>query len=422
MAGVIREGAVRENSGLIHIHPHTAHADIGHLPLQQPRPPVARIRRGEIREGAQAGPHIALQQGTVMPAAEHIALKPAAPHKIIRVNLDARVSNRHHLETVIPQALHHAGGVGEMLPAPGERLVILHVVDIQVNRIAGNLVLAHLAGQAHHIGFRVVAPFALVVAQRPERGQGRQPGEPRVTRHRVQRIGTGNEVVIHVSAISAEQQAVLALAPEIEVRAHGVIKENAVLGALVQAQEEGDALVERVALRGELVVICPPHLQTAAAQIQRAGLIPQPEEMRLGRHMLQHPHQVISRVLGAAVPHALRIRAEQAPRRALIELQPAIQPADAYLQPSRAHGHITRRLFFLQLRRLRGILRCHAITGHILKNRLGHIATPHQPLLQKTKPEPGIRQLNLERVRIHPLETAHIGIEARRHAGAAISD
>ena len=184
------------------------------------------------------------------------------------------------------------------------------MADVQVDGIAGDAAGAQLGGQLVHDFLGAVAPLALVVAEGPEGRQRRQARQAGVELHRAQGRLAADEVVIHHPAVRAEEQSVPALLAEVEVGAHGVIEKDAVLRPLVQAEEEGDTLVEGVAVGVEVVVVRAPHLEAAAAQVQVAGFVTQGVEMSMRGHVLEHPDQLIPRAFLQAVPHALGIGAE----------------------------------------------------------------------------------------------------------------
>ena len=67
------------------------------------------------------------------------------------------------------QVAHQPAGIGEADRTPGEHAIAAHVVNVEVNHVAGDAAGAELLGQVAHDGVGVVAPATLVVAQRPAR-------------------------------------------------------------------------------------------------------------------------------------------------------------------------------------------------------------------------------------------------------------
>lgn len=70
--------------------------------------------------------------------------------------------------------------------------------------------------------------------------------------------------------------------------------------------------------------------------------------MRLLRHVLEYPDQIIPRFIGAAVAHSLCIGAEQGAALPVVEFKPPINAAYAYFLPLALQRHIPRRIFLLQ--------------------------------------------------------------------------
>ena len=77
------------------------------------------------------------------------------------------------LKPSLPQVRKQPLGVGEAFLIPGENLIPLHIVDIQMDGIAGNPQLAQHIPDILHFFLRLIAPARLMVAQSPKLRKGR---------------------------------------------------------------------------------------------------------------------------------------------------------------------------------------------------------------------------------------------------------
>ena len=76
-----------------------------------------------------------------------------------------------HVQTV--QRRHQARGIAEALRVPGEIAQVVRVIDVEVDRVDGNVVVTKIARDLDHLVGGLVAPPRLVVTQGPQRRQRR---------------------------------------------------------------------------------------------------------------------------------------------------------------------------------------------------------------------------------------------------------
>src|SRR5689334_20211588 len=82
----------------------------------------------------------------------------------------------------------------------------------------------------------IIAPAALLIAERPTRRQRRAPGQLGVARQHVAKRGPAEKIIIHLAAVGAEARVLLRALSEIEVAAVAVVEEQAVNAAVPPAQ------------------------------------------------------------------------------------------------------------------------------------------------------------------------------------------
>ena len=88
--------------------------------------------------------------------------------------------------------------IGEGSRAPGEDPVVVHVVDVQVDHVEGEIVGAIAIDELFDGGVRVVAPAALLMAERPARRQRHVAGQVGIARDHLLHRGAPEEVVVEL--------------------------------------------------------------------------------------------------------------------------------------------------------------------------------------------------------------------------------
>src|SRR5207247_1961199 len=125
-----------------------------------------------------------------------------------------------------------------------------------------------------HLAVGVVAPFALVVAEAPQRRQLVLSGKQRVMLNNFAKGGAINKIIIHFASTRPEAAHILFFLPEIKNGAEGVVEENAVTFAAVamQANIKRDVAVKRILVALVAVSVLPVIFVIPAAEVKLACL------------------------------------------------------------------------------------------------------------------------------------------------------
>src|SRR5262249_31090063 len=152
------------------------------------------------------------------------------------------------------------------------------VVDIQVERLEGEVALAERAGDLDELLGGGVAPAALVVAERPTRRHGNPPGQVRIALEHGARRRTAEDVVDERAAIHPEATARWVFGRQVELQAVAAVNEHAPGEAVVDGQNERYGRVQVVERRGVARgrIDVPEHL-SAAGLVQAARPFPAAE-------------------------------------------------------------------------------------------------------------------------------------------------
>ena len=140
--------------------------------------------------------------------------------------------------------------VGEALGIEGEDAVAVHVVDVQVQRVARDAAGAELARDPAHLLRVRVAPARLVVAERPQRRERDPAREPGVAVEHVARRRAGEDVGHEVAARRLVGHAPGVRLGEVDLQPVRVVEEDAVRAPVLQGEHERDRRVEVVQRRG----------------------------------------------------------------------------------------------------------------------------------------------------------------------------
>jgi len=132
-------------------------------------PPLAHLRPQEVGKHRFVRPNVAVEKLSVGGTDEIVILHTAIEYFVIcfRFVLDTGIDNRDNLKTGCFQVCDQFRGIGETLGAPSENAVAAHIVDVEVDDIAGNRPIAKFLSQLAHNVLGFVAPAALVVSERP---------------------------------------------------------------------------------------------------------------------------------------------------------------------------------------------------------------------------------------------------------------
>ena len=95
-------------------------------------------------------------------------------------HLSARVDDRNQFDTHSRQFIRELFQIREPGGIFGKYLVIVHVIDIHMDHIARNVVLAEGSGQIKNLLLGGISPAGLMIPKSPELWQRRTSGEPGV--------------------------------------------------------------------------------------------------------------------------------------------------------------------------------------------------------------------------------------------------
>ena len=165
-----------EGGGFVHIVPEAFDAGIdkGFVELS---PPCPCARRGEIGEGTQAGPDGGVVDVTVGRLAEVTVRQAVLVDGVLWVFLDRRIDDGDEFDALLAQVGGELRQIGEAVLIDGEAAVAVHIVDVQVDGVAGDVVVTEILRQFADAALRVVGPARLLVAEHPQRRQCVPSGE-----------------------------------------------------------------------------------------------------------------------------------------------------------------------------------------------------------------------------------------------------
>ena len=127
-------------------------------------PPLPRIGLDEVREDGLAGPNLSNVRRSVGIADPVLLRGTFLIDAISWIDFDARVDDGHDLKARLSQVGNHAGKVWESFFVPSKGSVAVHVANIQIQRIAGDLLFAKGSGCFANVRLGKVAVSALMVA------------------------------------------------------------------------------------------------------------------------------------------------------------------------------------------------------------------------------------------------------------------
>ena len=161
-----------------------------------------------IREDAVPRPDVPDVDGAVRIVDEMIARGPFVEWLVASLGRlgDVQIGDEDHLEALPPQIGDHLLESSENARAiDRERSIVLLVVDVEVDDVRGDLLVAKRPRQLVYARLRVVRVTRLLEAERPDRREGRLAGQVGVAREDGLRLRTGDEVVVEVTAVGAER-------------------------------------------------------------------------------------------------------------------------------------------------------------------------------------------------------------------------
>ncbi|MNS28492.1 hypothetical protein D3C72_604660 [compost metagenome] len=343
--GVVRHrarvvGRVRglEQGGLVHVAP-----DAGDAGIQKPRmpiaPPGAGVGPDEVREDAVARPDLAHERGAVGVSDDEPPRHGLVMGGVTRLGFDAGVDDGDGPEALVAQPLDHLGRPREALGVPGEDLVGVHVVDVEVDHVGGNAAIAELGGDRLHRLAARVAPARLMKAQRPQGRHRHAPSERRIARHHLGHGGPGHGIEPKPRPVGFVAPGGGVGRPQIEAGTARVVEQEARMAALMARQHERNRLVELVVhLVVDARVVGVPHRVGPAAPIQVPRLLAQPEAPVLWQQGAREGQLAVGRSHGDRPPHGQPLGGFPGQGQRL-GLNPQGQARCGHAPPARHVGH-----------------------------------------------------------------------------------
>ena len=153
-----------EDGGLVHVVPEALDAAVGEglVLAAEPGPGLGVQYVGEV---APTRPHHRLKVGAVGPLAEVTLGLALVANGVALFLLDPGVDDGHQPDPLLFHLGHKAGKVGEFLGVHREILEVVHVVDVHVHHVQGNMGLAVFGDHFLKVGPGLVAVAALAEAK-----------------------------------------------------------------------------------------------------------------------------------------------------------------------------------------------------------------------------------------------------------------
>ncbi len=261
-----------EVSRFVHVVPDPGHP-VSKQRLVEIRPPAARSPTGEVGERRGSGPDLPLVDLSGGATAKMIAGEPAAVDVVLRVELHARVQDRHDSHPQVREILRETSWGGEAFGIPGEHPIPVHVVDVEVDRVAGNLLAPEGLGNLPHPCVGVVAVTTLLETQRPCGRQRHAAGQCGVALDDAGDLVGDDDVEIELRAFRGHAPGVGPRRADVEPRSRRFIEKHAHHPLPVGADDKRHGDVERISGRqmGRLVGV--PHPVDPPALVEETGLL-----------------------------------------------------------------------------------------------------------------------------------------------------
>ena len=148
---------------------------------------------------------------------------------------------------------------------------------------------SHLIGDPTEDAGRVIAQAGLLIAERPQLGQGLAPGQLRVEGDEADHIGAVEDVLHMITSICLVVIELRVISSQIDMAAAGIVIEEAKHSLVPSDNEKRDGLIGGCHLfRVCLGNIRIPVVKGIAPLIQKTGLVAQAVEMFICVHLPGH--------------------------------------------------------------------------------------------------------------------------------------
>src|SRR5258708_11561411 len=161
-----------------------------------------------IGEDAFAGPDDSYKEGPVRLLYENVVLDAGIVRRIAvaGIVLDVQVGDGDEVKALRVQVGDNLLEVREILAIDSERGVALLVVDVEIDDIRWNSLLAQRGGNFAHAGLGIVAVAALLITQAPERRQGPPADHEGALLVDIFWITAGEKIVVELVALGSQPQ------------------------------------------------------------------------------------------------------------------------------------------------------------------------------------------------------------------------
>ena len=153
-----------EDGGLVHVIPEALDSLLGKETVLISKP-SSRLRIQHIGKMGVSRPYRRHKIAAVLLLAEVSALFALLTDRISLLNLHARVNNGNQSDVLLLHLLHELRKVLKVFFVQSEILITLHIVNIHIDHVKGNLILAVSCGNLPEILLCPVAPPALSVPE-----------------------------------------------------------------------------------------------------------------------------------------------------------------------------------------------------------------------------------------------------------------
>ncbi len=190
--------------GLIHIVPNTGNTVFHQISVVFP-PPPANFLPAKIGIYRRAGPDHILIDLTLRRFRKISLFRTLVIDRIPGILLDAGIDDRHkahpHLMQILSQPFH----IRELFLIHRKHPVSPHIVDIQMNRVTGNIILFHVLRNAPDILLAAIPPAGLMISQSPELRQRRRTCQVSISLHHILHGITADKIIIQIPFIRREE-------------------------------------------------------------------------------------------------------------------------------------------------------------------------------------------------------------------------
>ena len=183
------------------------------------------------------------------------------------------------------QVADEPGRIREALFVPGKAAKAVHIVNVEVDRLAGDVALSVLARDLAHTCFGDIAPPVLVVPERPQRGHDHASRQLCIPFQHGSELRAVEKVGAHFAALGFKAGDARRPDAKVKAPAGAVVKKDAVSTPIDQAEVKGDGRVDRVVAGAVGLWIGIPHVERVPALVEGGGLFAQPIDVLVGGHL-----------------------------------------------------------------------------------------------------------------------------------------